>query len=177
MILPEIILTNRLVLRPLKAGDAGAIFVLRSDENINRYVDRPKAKSIEDAVAFIEMIARHSSENNTLYRAITLKDNDELIGTITLWNFDKENNKAEIGYELLSRYQGNGYMHEAVKAMLDIAFGSLQLSCVEGWTHPVNRQSNKLLEKFGFTRDHEAEKTKPEDANEIIYSLKAADHS
>ena len=164
--------TERLLLRPLKKEDARNIFLLRSDEFINQYIDRPRATSIEDAKAFIEKIGGLTAEQNAFYRAITLKENDDLIGTVTLWNVNDALNKAEIGYELLPSFQGKGYMQEALKAVIDLAFNELNLSSIEGWTHPHNISSYKLLEKLGFTRDLDAEKTKPDEAKEIIYSLK-----
>lgn len=169
--------TERLRLRPMKAEDAEQVFILRSDETINKYVNRPRATSIDDARSFIDKIAQLSESNETFYRAITLKEDDQLIGTITLWNFNADAKKAEIGYELLPQYHGKGYMLEAVKKVIDLAFTQFDLLCVEGWTHPGNNNSNRLLEKLGFKRDHKAEQTKPADAKEIIYSLKAGDHS
>lgn len=164
--------TERLLLRPLRDSDAGSIFLLRSDENINQYIDRPRATSIEDAKAFIEKILRLSAAQKNFYRAITLKENGEVIGTITLWNFNEHGSKAEIGYELLPSFQGKGYMQEALAAVIDLAFNELNLTSVEGWTHPDNVSSYKLLEKLGFTRDYEAERSKPAEAKETIYSLK-----
>jgi [ribosomal protein S5]-alanine N-acetyltransferase len=176
MLLP-VIETERLILRPLKETDAGEIFLLRSDEAVNQYVDRPRATSIDDAIAFINKIIALTRDGGAFYKAITLKGSEQLIGTVALWNFDRDANKAEIGYEMLPSYHGNGYMTEAVKAVIGYAFSTLRFSAIEGWTHPGNGSSNKLLEKLGFKRDHEAEKTKPAEAKEIIYSLKNNDHS
>jgi [ribosomal protein S5]-alanine N-acetyltransferase len=169
--------TGRLVLRALKDEDADKIFLLRSDETINKYVDRPRAITVEDAKAFIRKIELFTAEKKGLYWAIAIKGKEKLIGTIALWNFDLQQNKAELGYELLTEYQGQGYMQEALRTVIGYAFKQLGLSSIEGWTHPDNISSSKLLGKLGFIRDHEAEKTKPAEANEIIYSLSPGNHS
>ena len=48
-----ILTTKRLVLTELKETDAQEIFTLRSDENVNRYIDRQRATKLEDAENFI----------------------------------------------------------------------------------------------------------------------------
>src|SRR5687767_3727589 len=111
--IPEVpvLKTERLMLRPLKENDVNEIFLLRSDDIINKYVDRPKAQSPEDAFAFIKKIHGLTADSQSLYWAITLNGSDELIGTIALWNFDHEQSKAELGYEMLTQHQRKGYMY------------------------------------------------------------------
>lgn len=168
--------TERLLLRQLSANDVNEIFQLRSDEKHNEFIDRPGATSLQDALSFISKIEAFYENGETFFWAISLKDEPKLAGTITLWNLDKENNKAELGYELLAAQQGKGIMTEAMVAVLDFCFNTLQLSKTEAWTHPDNTRSAAVLEKFNFKRDHEAEKQKPPGAIEIIYSLTAADY-
>src|ERR1700739_2910268 len=93
--------TERLVLRQLDIGDENEIFQLRSDEGVNKFLDRPRANTLDDAKRFIEKIVKGINGNECLYWAITLKNEKKLVGTICLWNFSLENNSAEIGYELL----------------------------------------------------------------------------
>jgi ribosomal-protein-alanine N-acetyltransferase len=171
-----VLTTGRLLLRRLSPGDANEIFLLRSDEKHNEFIDRPKATSIEDALSFISKIEALYNTHEGFFWAISLKDDPKLAGAITLWNIDKENNKAELGYELLNTHQGKGIMAEAMAAVLDFCFNHLQLSKLEAWAHPQNIRSATILEKFNFKRDHEAEKQKPADAKEVIYSLTATDH-
>ena len=169
--------TERLRLRPLKEDDAEDIFILRSDAEINKYIDRPKAVTVEDAYAFIKKIQALTEKRESLYWAITLHSSDELVGTVCLWNFDHDQAKAELGYELLPGHHGKGYMREALQKILAFAFTDLRLTSIEAWTHPGNASSITVIEKLGFTRDHEAEKTKPPEAKEVIYSLNAANYS
>ena len=169
--------TERLLLRRLNADDAPQIFQLRSDEQHNQFIDRPRATVIEDAEAFIEKINTSVGNNESLFWAIQLKEKPTLAGTVALWQFDEQANKAELGYELLSMHQGKGIMNEAIKKVLDFAFADLHLKVIEAWTHPENKRSSSILKKLGFIRDAEAEKNKPADAIENIYILKAIDYS
>ncbi|MBK7227389.1 MAG: GNAT family N-acetyltransferase, partial [Ignavibacteriales bacterium] len=80
-----------------------------------------------------------------------------LIGSICLWNLSREENKAEIGYELLPDFQGKGIAQEAMLAVLDCGFNIMLLNKIEAYTHKENSSSIKLLEKFTFVRDLDAE--------------------
>src|SRR6185436_18378752 len=107
------LITDRLVLRQLEMQDDGEIFFLRSDKTVNKFLASPIAKSIQDARDFIEKIVKSTSNNESVYLAITIKGNNKLIGTICIWNIEREENKAEIGYVLHPVYFGKGLMHEA----------------------------------------------------------------
>ena len=167
--------TERLRLRPLSMDDAQEIYLLRSDEKHNEFVDRPRATSLDDAKVFISKIETLVSEGTSHFWVVSFKNGAEFAGTFTLWNFDKERNTAEIGYELLPAYYGKGIMTEALPAVLEFAFNTLKLSKIEAWTHENNVRSSALLKKFGFRRDVEAEKNRPEDVTDIIFSKKAGE--
>src|SRR5437868_13096004 len=108
------LITERLFLRQLKIEDANEIFTLRSSDEVNRFLDRPKATTIDEARQFINKINDGINKNESVYWAITFKNDSKLIGTICYWNISKENDRAEIGYELQPRYQGKGIMQEAI---------------------------------------------------------------
>jgi len=140
--------TERLTLRQLLDSDVPEIFLLRSDTLINKYLDRQPSKTLEDALKFIEKI-----KNNSLsYWAITQKENEKLIGTICLFGFSEELNKCEIGYELLTEYQGKGIMSEAAKKIIEYAIQTLELKTIDAYTHKDNQSSTKLLIKLKFER-------------------------
>jgi len=145
--------SERLALRQLALSDAAAIFALRSDERVNRYIDRPACQSIGEAEAFVEKIAAGVAAGNCLYWAVCLRENPLLIGTICMWNFSEDGHSAELGYELSPDVQGRGIMSEAVGCVLAYAFGTLGLQAVEAYTHPENAPSEKLLHGHGFLPD------------------------
>jgi ribosomal-protein-alanine N-acetyltransferase len=112
----------RLKLRSLEDKDLTALYALRSNEKVNRYLDRPPARSVEDAQAFISKIRDGIAGNQSFYWAITLKDQPGLIGTICIWNLSVDRKTAELGYELHPDYQGKGYMQEAITLVIRFAF-------------------------------------------------------
>ena len=144
--------TKRLLLRQLQPGDEEEIFQLRSDEEVSALIDRPIATSIDDARQFIDkMIAAQA-----MMWVITLKDNPKLIGTIVYWNIVKEKDEAEVGYELLPQYRGQGIMHEALLKVIEFGFKTLGLKSIVADPKRINEQSVKLLEKCGFVKKGES---------------------
>jgi len=142
--------TARLTLRKLTDDDLQAIFALRTNEDVCRYIDRPILKDTDATQSFIDRIKNGYNANNTYYWVITLKETGDLIGTICLWNIAADETTAEIGYEMLPRYHGNGYMQEAMASVIDYSFDVLRLHAIEAFTHKDNARSRHLLQKHGF---------------------------
>ncbi|KAA9339755.1 GNAT family N-acetyltransferase [Hymenobacter busanensis] len=148
-----VIKTASLTLRQLRSSDDEAIFSLRSNKQVNKYLGRKPSESIKDAQDFIRTINENAQRNDAIYWAITLGDNEKLIGTICLFGFSEDNTAAEIGYELLPDFQGKGIMHEAATKVVDFAFNYIRLSSIEAYTHSDNQESTRLLERLGFSRE------------------------
>lgn len=163
-----ILTTERFTLRQLTIDDRQNIFALRSDIAINKYLDREPSRTIEDAIHFINIINDKIKKSKSLYWAITMTDTKSFVGTICLFNFLNEANSCEIGYELLTKYQGQGIMKEATEKVIDFAFQTLQFEKIVAFTHKANQPSTKLLSKCSFLPSKEADK---ENADCIIYTL------
>lgn len=163
-----ILATERLTLRQLAINDEQEIFTLRSDSEINKYLDRQIANTLDDARNFINKVNENINKGHSLYWAITFSDKNILIGTICLFSFSDENNKCEIGYELLTNFQGQGIMKEAVEKVIDYAFNTIEVQKIEAFFHSDNHSSIKLLKKFSFRNSNEPKETNP---NLICYDL------
>lgn len=147
------LMTERLLLRRLSEADAHDILMLRSNEQVNQFLDRPACADMEAAKNFIAKIEKGINNKESLYWVITLKGNDKLIGTICLWNFEADKMQAELGFELFPGLQGKGIMREALSEVLAFGFKELKLKTITALTNPGNLPSIKLLEKTGFLAD------------------------
>ena len=145
--------TDRLFLRAITMDDKNNIYNLRSDPKVMEYVCRPLASSIEEAESFINKIIKGIKDNQLVYWGITTKVDNSLIGTICLWNVSRENHRAEIGYELMPAFQGQGLMQEAIIRVIEYAFNKLRLHSLEAEVNPANIKSLRLLERNGFSRE------------------------
>lgn len=171
--------TERLVLRKLAMTDADEIFLLRTDPIVNKHLGRQKAGSIDDAKAFIEKINTAIQNNQSLFWGICFGEENQLRGTICLWNFSEEENKAEVGYELLPSFHGKGIMQEAISKIIEFGFQTLQLNSIQAWTVSQNRNSIRVLERNHFKRDFNQESKidrAMESPDTIIYSLLKTDY-
>ncbi|HEU4902680.1 MAG TPA: GNAT family N-acetyltransferase, partial [Flavisolibacter sp.] len=55
--------TERLLLQQITPGDAAALFEMRSDKEIMKYIDRPLAQTVDDALALIQVITDALQKN------------------------------------------------------------------------------------------------------------------
>ena len=146
-----ILVTDRLVLRPLRQEDADDLHPMYSDVEANTYGSRPASTSIEESRRRVaEAIA------DTAWRAwaITLKEDDIALGTAvigTVASYEKRQGKVtEIGYILSRAYWGRGYVTEAASALIDQLFAEGQRR-VFADTDPDNLASIAVLKRLGFT--------------------------
>lgn len=146
-----VLTTDRLILRQMNISDENEIFQLRTDDRVQKYLDRPKANSLDDVRKFIERIDTGIANNENIMWGVCRKNDDMLIGTVCYFNIIKDDSKAEIGYELLPDYQGKGFMQEAFTQVIDYGFNVLKLELIEAVIHPENSRSIKLIERNGFT--------------------------
>jgi len=147
------IATERLLLREITKADAADLFALRSNNDLMRYIDRPLAQTMQDALNLIEIIITALKNNDGITWAITLKNDPQLIGTIGLWRIIKEHYRAEIGYLLSDAFQRQGIMQEAITAVINYGFNIMQLHSIEANVNPNNTASIMLLEKNKFIRE------------------------
>jgi RimJ/RimL family protein N-acetyltransferase len=144
--------TDRLVLRPLREGDAEDLYAIFSDTRVMRYWSTLPWTSHEPGRA---MIARDLAQvtKDHLRLGIELTQDGSLVGTCTLFNINFMCRRAEVGYGLAASAWGKGYMHEALQALLDYGFRELNLNRIEADIDPRNAASAKTLGRLGFARE------------------------
>lgn len=82
-----------------------------------------------------------------------------IIGDIGFKGRPSANKDVEIGYGLLERYQNNGYATEAVGALVDWALSRPDVATVSAETIATNRASIRVLEKIGFQKTNESDRS------------------
>lgn len=107
--------------------------------------------------AWQQRVRRYHQEygaGNAVPLLIFERQTSRLIGGITLGNIRYGvAQSGQIGYWLGQRYAGQGFMKEAIEAMLGYAFATMGLHRVEAACIPGNRRSVGVLEKVGFQRE------------------------
>lgn len=161
--------SEQLILRSLQLPDTEEIFRLRSEKEVNRYIPRAPFFSTDEAVDFIHAIQEGISIGTWMYWGINVKHQPRIIGTICLWNFSHDRLTAEVGFEMLPEFFGNGYMSGAMKLVVNHATSKLAMKTLRAHTLANNARSIRLLEKFGFKMIIEREPNVH--LREIVYDL------
>lgn len=135
--------TTRLVLRAPRRADVKAFAGLANDRRIAANTARlPHPYSIDDAEQFVAGVDRQDGE-----AVFAVLRDDTLIGACGL---DLREDGPEIGYWLGVPYWGQGYATEAVRALVDHAFGELGHEALQAGARVSNPASRRVLEKCGF---------------------------
>ena len=145
--------TERLLLMEFVKGDAEELFKMRSDERVQKYLDRDLHKTVEESELMIDGMIKSYNSKEGINWIIRKKDSLNVIGYIGYWRMIRNNVRAEIGYAMKPEYWGKGYMQEALTKVIDFGFNEFCLHSIEANVNPDNAKSIKLLEKFGFKRE------------------------
>ncbi len=160
---------RRLILRQTSPEDKEQILFLRSNEKVNRFVKRKLAKNVDDALDFIHHVTRGLHQGISINWSIFYRPDNQMIGTICLWNYSPEKQIAEVGYDLHPEYQGKGLMSEALTEVLKLGFNRLRLKSIEAYTQYNNRASIALLHRHGFVPD--PNQTDPDNPDNRVYRI------
>ena len=142
--------TGRLLLRNISAEDAEDIFILRTNEEAMKYINRPRLKTNDDAIELIKVMTNIAER---IVWGITLKDTNKIIGSIGYHRIEKDHYRAEIGYMLLPEYWNTGLMTEAITKVIEYGFNEMGLHSIEANINPGNAVSRKILQKFNFVKE------------------------
>ena len=165
--------TERLILRNIESTDAELIHKLRSDEVVNQFVGRDNSSTVEKAKEFILKIQNLVEKNEGLYWIIRRKENNDLVGTVCLWNFDTENEIVEIGYEMLPEFQRKGIMTEALKTVTAYTFEEIKAKIITAFPSEDNVNSVAILKKLNFEFEDKKYNNTHENVNNIVtYTLR-----
>lgn len=141
--------TKRLNYRLLNKSDIKVIHRQFSDPDMCMYFSEPPC-DLEEAMSIIEHYQNPEGKDYLRYGMFD-KENETFIGTCGYHYWDKEQKQVEIGYDIWKEYWKNGYMSEALPALLDICFGYLNVNCTYILTNPQNKASIATVKKYGFT--------------------------
>lgn len=175
---PEI-LTRRLQLSQLVAGDALALFEYRSDPEVCRYQSfEPGA--LANVEAFISGL--QSNEFGTagtwFQFGIRLRESGALIGDIGAHFMSDDPRQVEIGFTVSPKYQGQGVGTEAVSGLLRYLLVDCGKHRVIASVDPRNEACIKLLERVGMRREAHFRQSlwfKGEWVDDLVYAVLKSD--
>lgn len=140
--------TERLILRTWEKRDAVELYEYASNPNVGPAAGWKPHSSVQESRAIIDQLFRV----NTTW-AIVHKVTNRVIGSIGLEPDRIRTNikSRELGYSLSEDYWGEGIMTEAANKIISYAFDEMHLDVLMIRTSDINRRSQRVIEKCGFT--------------------------
>ena len=127
--------TKRLLLRTWNVSDAQALYQLCLDPELRRSGIHWYESAEESG-----QVLRHWKDNPET-RAIVRREDQQLIGMISLEDMNRYPQYKELEYAIAAQERGNGYAVEAVEAMMRYAFLQRDISVVAAWVRAFNQPS------------------------------------
>lgn len=144
----------RIRLRPFRTTDRDGMFTLFSDPEVARFWAFPPWTDPQQAAEYlVPLVEPVGPDTVKLAWAIADRASDQLIGTATMFNIYRDQQRAEVGYSLHRSKWGQGLAREAVARVLAYGFDELKLRRIEADIDPRNAPSLALVARFGFKRE------------------------
>lgn len=145
----DVIKTQRLTISRLTLFDAAFIYDLVNQPSWLKFIGDKGVNSLQDAETYIQSIFdMYQKHGFGLYR-VEISANGEAIGICGLVK-RKSLQDFDIGFALISQYEGNGYAFESASAILLLAKDTFKLSRISAICTPDNHSSIKLIKSLGF---------------------------
>lgn len=145
--------TERLKVREWLETDSQDLYEYASDKNVTKYLNFPTYQSIQDAkdrIAFNQQQYLNNSVGADY--CIELKTAHRVIGAISLCHYKEENQgEVEIGYVLNPKFQGQGYMTEALLGMFRYIKQRQIAKRIILRCDVVNTKSSNVMKRAGMT--------------------------
>jgi len=143
--------TARLTLRPWKESDLADFYAYARIDGVGQMAGWTPHKSIEES----QTILSHFISGKHVF---ALEYDGKVIGSLGIEKYNEDNypelhdqRGREIGYVLSKDCWGQGLMPEAVRAVIDYLFHTVQLDFVLVGHFDRNARSRRVIEKCGFT--------------------------
>jgi ribosomal-protein-alanine N-acetyltransferase len=150
LVAPPPIESPRLRVRLITEADLTALLVVNGEDEVTRFLPYPTWRSMADAHAWYQRMAKLQTEGSALQFVVVDKDSDGVVGSILVFRFDAPSARAELGYTLGRAWWGRGYMGEALTALIEQAVSGMGLRRLEAQVNPANARSGQLLRRLGF---------------------------
>ena len=146
--------TERLIIRPLLAGDDEGMFRMDRDPEVHKYLGNRPYKDIEESRENIRFVQQQYADHGIGRWAMLNKITNEFIGwtgfkfmTATV---NKHTGFIDFGYRLARDSWGKGYATEGAIAALNYGIENLHYKDIYAMTDVNNGASRRILEKIGF---------------------------
>jgi RimJ/RimL family protein N-acetyltransferase len=147
---PELFNTARLILRKPSPQDAPQIFAsYAQDPEVVRYLTFLPHRDLQDTHEAVERFLKGWQSGISCCWLIFRREQEELVGAIAA----RQDQGINLGYLLARPFWGQGFMSEALSAVVEWAFSVRSVFRIWAVCDVENEASARLLEKNGFQRE------------------------
>jgi len=144
--------TDRLHLRKIHIDDIQSLVKYANNRKVSDHIlNIPHPYQEPDAVFRIRYVNEGFKKSSRYIFAIILKETEEFIGEISL-HLDDKNRMAQLAYWIGEPFWKNGFVTEAIQAILIFGFEKLDLDLIFATCDEENIASIRVLEKNGFQK-------------------------
>ena len=149
-----VLLTPRLILRPMTVGDSEAVtrMISVSRESFSRWFTWAREANL-DSVREYSRRVEEAMAVGTTSQYVVLTRAHSLVGRVGLMEIDTAARCAELGYMLRTDFEGQGLMTEAAHKLASHAFGPGGLHRLSAYVDVENVGSQRVLSRLGFRHE------------------------
>lgn len=171
--------TERLILRQFSTDDANDMFEWLSSDNVTKHLTFPTYKNIEDVYDRLDYLLDKYKNDDDFYNwCIELKEENKAIGDISCVNINYNINCARIGYCLNEKYWSQGFMSEALEAIINYLLFNQNFNRIESSHSICNPSSGKVMQKCNMQKEgvlRSAAKSNFGITDSVVYSILKSD--
>ncbi|ACS79642.1 GNAT family N-acetyltransferase [Maridesulfovibrio salexigens] len=149
--------TQRLILRPLKLGDAGFLSGMMKNPDVYRYILKQEPWSEGKIHSLLQKQEGLFARQGYCLFGVEMKGSRALAGYCGVQPLEdfSESLLGQVGISWVFQrdYWGAGLATESASAFLDYAYLKTDLQSIKALIHPANRGSMRVASKLGFEFD------------------------
>lgn len=143
--------TERVILRKFSISDASDMYNnWASDKDVAKYTLWNVNESINETKSFLEDWQLRYESKQYYHWAIVLKENMQVIGSISISGLNNYLKSCSIGYTLSKKYWNMGITTEATKCVIDFMVNNVGIQKIYAYHDVENYASGRVLQKCGM---------------------------
>jgi len=169
--------TERTVLRRITKSDLEDVYEYGTDPLVPKYLlwyNHPDKRYTLSYLSYLDKMYKQAK-----FYDWGIELDGKMIGTCGFTSIDTENNSAEIGYVLNSKFWGMGLATEVAKKVIEFGFDVLNLRRISARCMVENIESKRVMEKCGMRFEgilKDAVFAKGEYKDVFLYSITKPDY-
>ena len=145
--------TERLIIRQWEHKDEQDLYEYASDVNVTKFLSFPTYQSLQDAKERIDDLQERYQDGSVVQDyCLEYKGLHKVIGAIGIPHYlEKNEGEAEVGYVLNPKFEGQGFMTEAVLGMFQYIKQNQIAKRIIAKHDVENVKSGNVMKRAGMT--------------------------